>query len=168
MSTSQQPKEEFCLADWAISPEDRPTDASRGRDEDHRRFQSPNIICLDQYRRQQQNKKNGGIAISPNAPERQSDELRRPMMHRYHCTLAFLDNVDGRSVLASRYRDILGQLVSDIGGDPSEAQSICRRAATLAVWVEQAESAMAGGAALNIAEFTTAVNTMHRVSGFFR
>lgn len=76
----------------------------------------------------------------------------------------FLDSVDGRSVLARRYRDILGQLISDIGGDPSEAQSIiCRRAATLAVWAEQAESAMAGGNALNIAEFTTAVNTLRRL-----
>lgn len=46
----------------------------------------------------------------------------------------FLDGVDGRSVLARRYRDILAQLVSDVGGDPSEAQSlIVRRATTLAV-----------------------------------
>lgn len=76
----------------------------------------------------------------------------------------FLDNVDGRSVLARRYRDILNQLTSDIGGDPSEAQGVlCRRAATLAVWCEQAESAMAAGHALNIAEFTTAVNTLHRL-----
>jgi hypothetical protein len=76
----------------------------------------------------------------------------------------FLDNADGRSVLARRYRDILGQLVSDIGGDPSEAESIiCRRATTLAVWAEQAETAMAAGSMLNIAEFTTAVNTLHRL-----
>jgi hypothetical protein len=42
----------------------------------------------------------------------------------------FLDHVDGRSNLARRYRDILGQLTSDIGGDPSEAQSLIMRRAT--------------------------------------
>lgn len=76
----------------------------------------------------------------------------------------FLDTVDGRSALARRYRDILAQLVSDLGGDPSEAQSlIARRAATLAVWCEQAEAQLAGGDSLNIGEFTTAVNTMRRL-----
>ena len=56
----------------------------------------------------------------------------------------FLDGVDGRSALARRYRDIIKQLVSDLGGDPSEAQSlIVRRASTLAVWCEQAEAEMA-------------------------
>jgi hypothetical protein len=80
----------------------------------------------------------------------------------------FLECADGRSVVARRYRDI-AQPVSDIGGDASEAQSIiCRRAATLAVWAEQAESAMAGGNPLNIQSFITAVNTLHCVSGFFR
>src|SRR5262249_56160555 len=52
----------------------------------------------------------------------------------------FLDTVDGRSVLARRYRDILGQLVSDVGGDPSEAQSIlCRRGPAPAAWGHQAQ-----------------------------
>jgi len=59
MSTSQQPKDEFYLADWAISSEDRPRNASPGRGEEHRRFQSPNIVCLEQYRRQRHDK-NGG------------------------------------------------------------------------------------------------------------
>lgn len=76
----------------------------------------------------------------------------------------FVEAVDGRSVLARRYRDVLAQLVSDLGGDPSEAQSIiARRAATLAVWCEQAEAAMAKGEALDIATFTTAANTLRRL-----
>ena len=76
----------------------------------------------------------------------------------------FLEGVDGRSVLARRYRDILASLVSDMGGDPSEAQSlISRRAATLAVWCELAETAMAKGDNLNIAEFTTATNALRRL-----
>jgi hypothetical protein len=39
----------------------------------------------------------------------------------------FLDGVDGRSAIARRYR--IAQLTSDIGGDPSEAQSIIIRQA---------------------------------------
>jgi hypothetical protein len=76
----------------------------------------------------------------------------------------FLEGVDGRSILARRYRDILASLVSDMGGDPSEAQSlIARRSATLAVWCELAETAMAKGDDLNIAEFTTAANALRRL-----
>jgi hypothetical protein len=75
----------------------------------------------------------------------------------------FLEGVDGRSALARRYRDILAQLTSDIGGDPSEAQSIIiRRATQLAVWCEQAEAEAAGGKALNIGEYATATNTLRR------
>ena len=71
---------------------------------------------------------------------------------------------DGRSVLASRYRDILAQLTSDMGGDPSEAQSIIiRRATQLAVWCEQAEAEAAGGKPLNIGEYATATNTLRRL-----
>ena len=76
----------------------------------------------------------------------------------------FLEGVDGRSVIARRYRDILAQLTSDIGGDPSEAQSIIiRRATQLAVWCEQAEAEAAGGKSLNIGEYATATNTLRRL-----
>jgi hypothetical protein len=65
------------------------------------------------------------------APARAKPEARSRVSNG---KAVFLDSVDGRrSALARRYRDILAQLVSDIGGDPSEAESIiCRRAATLA------------------------------------
>ena len=76
----------------------------------------------------------------------------------------FLEGVHGRSVLARRYRDILAQLVSDLGGDPSEAQSIiARRATTLAVWCEQTEAKAAAGEALNVTEFTAATNALRRL-----
>ncbi len=77
---------------------------------------------------------------------------------------ALLQNVDGRSTAARRYREVLSQLVSDMGGDPSEAQIIiARRAATLAVWCEQVESEMANGKGINIGEFTTATNALRRL-----
>jgi hypothetical protein len=77
---------------------------------------------------------------------------------------AVLAGVDGRSAAMRRYKEILGQLVSDLGGDPSEAQTqIARRAATLAVWAEQEEAALANGGQLDIAAFTTAANTLRRL-----
>jgi hypothetical protein len=52
----------------------------------------------------------------------------------------------------------------DLGGDPSEAQSIiARRATTLAVWCEQTEAKAAAGEALNVTEFTTATNALRRL-----
>jgi hypothetical protein len=75
-----------------------------------------------------------------------------------------LDGIDGRSAAARRYRDILAQLISDLGGDPSEAQSaIARRAATLATWCEAREAQMLNGEQVDISEFTTAVNAMRRL-----
>ena len=77
---------------------------------------------------------------------------------------AILPDVDGRSSEMRRYRDILAQLVADMGGDPSEAQTIiARRAATLAVWCEGCEAAMANGGELDIAAFTTASNALRRL-----
>jgi hypothetical protein len=53
---------------------------------------------------------------------------------------------------------------SDLGGDPSEAQSIiARRATTLAVWCEQTEAKAAASEALNVTEFTTATNALRRL-----
>lgn len=75
-----------------------------------------------------------------------------------------LAGLDHRSVVMRRYREILSQLVTDMGGDPSEAKSIiAKRSATLAVWCEQAEATMAEGGDINIGEFTTATNALRRL-----
>lgn len=77
---------------------------------------------------------------------------------------AVLQGVDGRSAVFRRYREILASLVSDMGGDPSEAQEqIARRAASLAIWCEEQDTAAANGTALNIAAYTTASNTLRRL-----
>jgi hypothetical protein len=75
-----------------------------------------------------------------------------------------LDGVDGRSVVLRRYREILAQLTSDMGGDPSEAQQqIARRAAMLAIWCEQQDTEAAKGNAIDIAAYTTASNSLRRL-----
>jgi hypothetical protein len=63
-----------------------------------------------------------------------------------------------------RYKEILGALINDMGGDPSEAKSIiARRASTLAVWCEAVEADLANGKVIDIAEFTTATNALRRL-----
>ncbi|MFC7699638.1 hypothetical protein ACFQX9_23420 [Bradyrhizobium sp. GCM10028915] len=75
-----------------------------------------------------------------------------------------LEGVDGRSAPARRYRDVLAELISDLGGDPSGAQSaIARRASALCVVCEQAEAEMVAGGVLDLAEFTTAANSLRRL-----
>ena len=100
-------------------------------------------------------------------PETRLATAKRPANNRSRVSNGkelFLDGVDGRSALARRYRDVLAQIISDIGGDPSEAQGlIARRAATLAVWCEQEEVGLASGGTFNIGEYTTAANTMRRL-----
>ena len=76
----------------------------------------------------------------------------------------FLDQVDGRSVIAGRFREIFAQICEDIGGDPSEAQrQLARRASALAIWCECAEAQLVAGTEINIAAFTTATNSMRRL-----
>jgi isopentenyldiphosphate isomerase len=63
-----------------------------------------------------------------------------------------------------RYKEVLAQLVTDVGGDPTEAQlQIARRAATFVVWCEEVEASMANGQPIDIAEFTTATNALRRL-----
>ncbi len=76
----------------------------------------------------------------------------------------FIVPIDGRTVAARRYRDVTAQMVRDIGGDPSEAETaIIRRAGTLIVWCEEAEAAMARGEPFDIGAFTTATNALRRL-----
>lgn len=75
-----------------------------------------------------------------------------------------LPDVDGRSPMVRRIRELLAQFIADMGGDPSEAKrTIAKRAATLIVWCESAESKMANGEELDIATFTTAANSLRRL-----
>jgi hypothetical protein len=75
-----------------------------------------------------------------------------------------LDNVDGRSAMARRYRDLMSELTSDLGDSPSGAQTaIIRRACTLIITCEQAESELLAGVKLDVAEFVTATNSLRRL-----
>ena len=78
-----------------------------------------------------------------------------------------LPGVDGRSVVARRYRDIIGAVVSDQGGAEhlSEARlQLIRRFSAASVLAEQMEARLARGEEINIQEYSLLVSTMVRVA----
>jgi hypothetical protein len=67
---------------------------------------------------------------------------------------------------ARRYRDILAELVSDLGGDAclSEAQrQLCRRAVTLSLQCEHWDAAAAAGKDVDWDLYSRTTNTLRRV-----
>ena len=80
---------------------------------------------------------------------------------------SILPNIDGRSALARRYRDIAGAILVDQGGADqcSESrQQLIRRFAAAAVLAEQLESRLANGEAIDIQEHATLSSTLVRLS----
>ncbi|WP_295047476.1 hypothetical protein [uncultured Paracoccus sp.] len=75
-----------------------------------------------------------------------------------------LEGVDGRSMMARRFREIATAIEADLGGDLTEAQrAIAARAVTLAIWAEDAEAALARGEDFDVATYATAANAMRRL-----
>ncbi len=75
-----------------------------------------------------------------------------------------LAGVDGRSLLARRFREITTNIEADLGGDLTEAQNvILARAATLACWAEGREEELAKGEPFDAASYATASNTVRRL-----
>ena len=75
-----------------------------------------------------------------------------------------LPNVDGRSLIARRFRDIQTAIVIDQGGDDlSEARlQLIRRFAAAAVIAEQMESRLANGEKIDIQEHALLCSTLVR------
>lgn len=75
-----------------------------------------------------------------------------------------LAGVDGRSMMARRFREITATIESDLGGDLSEAQRhLVARAATLACWCEERESELAQGQEFDAAQYATISNALRRL-----
>jgi len=66
--------------------------------------------------------------------------------------------------VARRYREVLASLLQGLSRSPREADvQLARRAAFLIVWSEGVEAQQASGRPVDIAEFTTAANTLRRL-----
>jgi hypothetical protein len=80
---------------------------------------------------------------------------------------AVLPGVDGRSLIARRYKDICAAILTDQGGDDMCSESrrqLIRRFAAAAVLAEQMEARLANGEEIDIAEHALLTSTMVRVA----
>ena len=78
-----------------------------------------------------------------------------------------LPNIDGRSLMARRYRDIIGAVITDQGGLDRMAEArlqLCRRFAACSVLAEAMETRLVNGEAFNIGEYAQLTSTMVRVA----
>ena len=75
-----------------------------------------------------------------------------------------LAGVDGRSMMARRFREITTGVEADLGGDLTEAQrALLARAATLACWCEEREAELANGEPFEATEYATVSNAIRRL-----
>ena len=78
-----------------------------------------------------------------------------------------LPNIDGRSLIARRYRDIVTAVVGDQGGIAHCSESrtqLIRRFAAAAVLAEQMESKLANGEEISIQDHALLCSTLVRVA----
>lgn len=78
-------------------------------------------------------------------------------------TPKFLDQLDGRTVVARTLRARLGEIMGDLGGEEqlSHAQrSLARRAVWLESWLETQEAAAAEGEQVDIGRQVQALNAL--------
>jgi hypothetical protein len=78
-----------------------------------------------------------------------------------------LPDVDGRSAVARRYRDIAAQIIADMGGASQCAETrlqLIRRFAAAAVLAEQMEARLANGHSINIADHALVSSTLLRLA----
>jgi len=80
-------------------------------------------------------------------------------------SLFWVDDADGRSASARRFKDILAAVVADLGGasELSEAQrQLCRRVALLSLQCEAEEGRAVAGEAIDFDSYGTMVNVLAR------
>ncbi len=80
---------------------------------------------------------------------------------------AILPGIDGRSVVARRFRDIASQVAADLGGADrlSEVKlQLIRRFAGAAALAEQLEAKLANGLAVDVTEHAALTSSLVRIS----
>jgi hypothetical protein len=78
---------------------------------------------------------------------------------------ALLPDIDGRSAIARRFKDITRGILADQGGADSECRlQLVRRFAAAAVLAEQMESRLANGEQIDIQEYALLCSTLTRLA----
>lgn len=72
-------------------------------------------------------------------------------------------DVDGRTAPARRFRDVLDNLAAQFGATTESDLALVRRAAGLAVMIEQGEARLARGEEIDAGAQITAINAQRRV-----
>jgi hypothetical protein len=107
------------------------------------------------------------LGHGPNGPEDSSAAVPRPLTVRSATTNdpLLLRGVDGRSVVARRYRDVAIALADDLGGQDrlSEPSKILiRQAAAMTVQVEGLQSKIVAGKDVDLEQLTRLSNVLGR------
>lgn len=77
----------------------------------------------------------------------------------------FIAQADGRSREARRFRDVFADMLVHLGGDNTSEprRHLAKRATALIVWCETVEARLAAGEELDVAPYTTAINSLRRL-----
>ena len=78
----------------------------------------------------------------------------------------FIAPADGRSREARRFRDVFGDMLGHLGGGDRVSEPrrhLAKRATALIVWCETVEARLAAGEELDVAPYTTAINSLRRL-----
>jgi hypothetical protein len=81
-------------------------------------------------------------------------------------SVLWLDNLDHRGPVPRRFKDIVGEVTSDLGGPDQLSEctrQIIRRIASLSVWCESVECRMADGEDIDIDRFQRTSNSLRRL-----
>ena len=97
------------------------------------------------------------VSASKGGPKRPEKGAKRPQSkvtsQARQGVTRFLDGGDKRGPVARRFRDLISEITSDLGGPEalSETQrQIIKRIASLSVWCESAEAKMADGEEVDV------------------
>jgi hypothetical protein len=107
------------------------------------------------------------LSLDKSASRTRSADLKGHARSRVSNGRDVLPDVDGRSLIARRYRDISNAIAADQGGLSQLSESrlqLIRRFSAAAVLAEQMEARLANGEEINIAEHALLCSTLSRLS----
>lgn len=95
------------------------------------------------------------------------DQAKKARSRVTNGAVLFVEQVDGRSPVARRYRDILSAVLADQGGEDSCSEimkQLARRFAALSIQAESMEAALAAGSPVDLQKHALISSTLTRIS----
>src|SRR5215471_14249443 len=107
------------------------------------------------------------MELSLSSPSGRRKVARDPQRSRITNGRDVLPDIDGRSAMARRFKDIMSAVLTDQGGADQCSESrlqLVRRFAAAAVLAERMEARLANGEEINIAEHGLLCSTLVRIA----